>query len=270
MADDGERRMLFDTRGRRKNVIRVVYAVLALLMGTSLFFVVGPVNIGELIGNSASTEASEIFDEQAERIERQIEAEPGKEEQLLVALTRARINGGNARIEVAPGEEVQEVPPDARDEYEKALEAWERYLEKFGEEPNSAAAQLVAGTFFRLAESATSLPAAEENVAVATEAQQIAVAQRPSVGSLSTLAYYQYFNGEFAAGDRTKQRAIDEVPSKAEKKAVEAQLKELRKNAKGFAQRKKQVEKSEEQANPGEGGAGGNPFALPGQQTPGG
>src|SRR5665811_979966 len=273
MADDGERRMLFDTRGKRKNVIRVVYAVLALLMGTSLFFVVGPVNIGELIGNSASTEASEIFDEQAERIERRIEAEPGKEEQLLISLTRARINGGNARIEVVPGEEAQEVPPEARDEYEKALEAWERYLEDAGDEPNSSAAQLVAGTFFRLAESATSTRAAEEDVATATEAQRIAAAERPSVGSLSTLAYYEYFNGNFKAGDEAKQRAIDEVPSKAEKKAVEAQLKELRKNAKQFAQRKKQLQKAEEQLNQqgeGTGPGAGNPFALPNQQSPGG
>ena len=38
--------MLFDTRGRRKHVVRVVYAILALLMGASLFLVVGPFSIG--------------------------------------------------------------------------------------------------------------------------------------------------------------------------------------------------------------------------------
>lgn len=263
MADDGERRMLFDTRGRRKNVIRVVYAVLALLMGTSLFFVVGPVNIGEILGNSASTEASEIFEEQAERIEERIEEEPGKEEQLLISLTRARINAGNAQIEVVPGEEPQEVPPAARDEYEKALEAWERYLEGAGEAPNSSAAQLVAGTFFRLAESSAGLRTIEESIATATEAQRIAAEQRPSVGTLSTLAYYQYFNGEFKAGDRTRQQAIDEVASKSEKKAVEAQLDELRKNAKDFIKRKNQARKAEREAG-GEPGQFQSPFTLPG------
>jgi len=40
---DGERRMLFDIRGRRKNVVKVVYAILAVMMGASLFLVVGPV-----------------------------------------------------------------------------------------------------------------------------------------------------------------------------------------------------------------------------------
>ena len=43
---DGERRMLFDIRGRRKNVVKVVYGILAVMMGASLFLVVGPVNLG--------------------------------------------------------------------------------------------------------------------------------------------------------------------------------------------------------------------------------
>lgn len=269
MADEGERRMLFDTRGRRKNVIRVVYAVLALLMGTSLFFVVGPVNIGEIIGNSASTEASEVFEEEAERIERKLAEEPNNE-QLLIRLTRTRINAGNSRIEVAPGEEPQPASPEAKDEYEQALEAWERYLAKTGE-PNAAVAQLVAATFFRLAESDSSTRAAEENIALATEAQRIATEARPSVGSLSTLAYYEYFDGDFKAGDEAKREAAAMVPSKQEAKAVEAQLKELRKNAKQFAQRKKQLAKAEKELNRqgGEGAGAGNPFALPGQSGAG-
>ena len=53
-AKDGERRMLFDIRGRRKHVLRVVYAILALLMGGSLFLVVGPFNLAELIGGVQS------------------------------------------------------------------------------------------------------------------------------------------------------------------------------------------------------------------------
>ena len=91
----GERRLLFDTRGRRRHVIRVVYAILAILMGTSLFLVIGPVNIGELLGESSSGgNAADVFDEQAERIEKRLVQNPGDEGQLL-ALTRARINAAN-------------------------------------------------------------------------------------------------------------------------------------------------------------------------------
>jgi murein DD-endopeptidase MepM/ murein hydrolase activator NlpD len=255
MADDGERRMLFDTRGRRKNVIRVVYAVLALLMGTSLFFVVGPVNIGEIIGNSASTEAAEVFDEQAERLERRLEEEPGKEEQLLIQLTRARINAGNSLVVVEPGELTRETTPEARDEYEQALEAWERYLAA-AEEPNPALAQLVASTFFQLAESGAGVREVTESIATAAEAQRISTSARPSVGSYSTLAYYEYYDGDFKAGDAAKRRAVEEAGTKQEEKSVQAQLKELRKQAKEFDERKQQAIEAE-QAGRGE---GENPF----------
>lgn len=262
MADDGERRMLFDTRGKRRNVIRVVYATLALLMGTSLFFVVGPVNIGEIVGNSASTEASELFEDEAERIEERLKTEPGKEEQLLIRLTRTRINAGNSQVEVEPGELTQEVTPEAEDEYEKAQAAWDRYLENVDGQPNSSVAQLVALTFFRVAESPSSnIRAIEENVAQAAEAQRIVVEQQPSIGSLTTLAYYEYFNGNFKAGERAKRRALKEANSKAEEKAIEGQLTELRKNAKQFDQQRKQLSEAEKEAPPSE---GGNPFALPG------
>src|ERR1044072_5000092 len=69
-SDSGERRMVFDTRGRRKNVIRVVYAVLALLMGASLFVAVGPFNLAEIVGNGSGGSAAEVLHEQSEPIER--------------------------------------------------------------------------------------------------------------------------------------------------------------------------------------------------------
>ena len=66
-SSGGERRLVFDTRGKRKHVVRVVYAILALLMGGSLFLVVGPVNIGSLVGGGGTTEAAKVLQEQAER-----------------------------------------------------------------------------------------------------------------------------------------------------------------------------------------------------------
>ena len=72
--------------GKRKHVVRVVYAILALLMGASLFLVVGPVNIGELLGDASSTtSASKVLDEQAERIERRLAKNPKNEALLLGA-----------------------------------------------------------------------------------------------------------------------------------------------------------------------------------------
>lgn len=263
MADDGERPMLFDIRGKRKNVVRVVYAVLALLMGTSLFFVVGPVNIGELIGNSASGDPTEVFEEQAERIEQRLEKDPDNP-QILISLTRTQINMGNSQIQAGPGEQ-REITPEAEEDYEAALETWNRYLETETGDPNASLAALVAGTFFQLAETDTSVRSAEEHVEQATEAQRIATEASPTLGSLSTLAYYEYFNGNFAAGDEAKREAEQLARSKTERQSINAQLTELRKNAKEFAKRKKQLAKVEDQLGQGE--SSGNPFALPGSTT---
>jgi hypothetical protein len=247
MAESGERRMLFDTRGRRKNVIRVVYAVLALLMGGSLFLAVGPVNIAELVGDSNTTDATEVLDEQVERLERRVAANPG-DEQLLLALTRAQISAGNSRIELVAEGEVPTIDAEAREDFEAAAQTWNRYLKAAGDEPSATAAQLVAGTFFRLAESSTSLLDAQENVARATKAQKIAARQRPNVGSLSTLAIYEYFNGEFEAGDKTTRQAAAEAPSKAEAKSIEEQMAEFRKRGKQFEKQKKQLAKAQSRA----------------------
>jgi hypothetical protein len=265
MAESGERRMLFDTRGRRKNVIRVVYAVLALLMGGSLFLVVGPVNIAELIGDSNTTSATKVLDERVERLEGRALEEP-QNEQLLLELTRAQIAAGNSQIELVAEGETPTIEPAAREDFAAASQTWNRYLKQAGE-PNATAAQLVAGTFFRLAESSTTVSEAQENVAKATQAQRIAAEASPNLGSLSTLAIYEYFNGDYAQGDKTAKRAAAEAPSKAERKGIEEQLAEFRKNSKAFDKQKKEAAKAE-----GERGkqALENPFGGFGGGVPGG
>lgn len=232
MAKDGERQMLFDTRGRRRHVIRVVYAVLALLMGASLFLVVGPFNLGELAGNGGASSASEVLEERAERIETRLKATPGDED-LWLALARARVNAGNALVETNPQTGAPVVTPEARTQFEAGQTAWRRYLEQT-KEPNPAAASVIAGTYFSLAENSTTFLEIEEQIEGAAETQAIAAEARPSVGSLSTLAIYEYFNGDFAAGDRASREAQAQVRSKAEKKAIVRQLAPYRKNAKRF------------------------------------
>jgi hypothetical protein len=246
--DSGERRMVFDTRGRRKNVIRVVYAILALLMGASLFVAVGPFNIAELVGDGGSSSASEVLDEQSERIEGRLAKDPTNE-QLLLALTRTRIGAGNAQIEPGTETSAAVVPAAAHDDFSAALTAWNSYLEQAGDEPNPSAAQLVAGTFFQLAESgSTTLAEIEENVSKAAEAQQIVAEQQPSVGSLSTLAIYEYFAGGFVAGDKATKQAMALAPSKAEAKSIEKQLDQYRKRAKQFVTQAEKIAKAQPNA----------------------
>lgn len=268
MADSGERRMLFDMRGRRKNVIRVVYAILALLMGGSLFLTVGPFSLSEVFQGGGSSDATKIFEEQSERIEGRLAKDP-TDEGALQALTRARIQAGLSRAEIDPQTgRPGTPPPEARDDFEGALQAWNRYLKQAGDEPNPGLAQFVAGTFFSLAESSESQLETQSSIAVAAKAQRIAAEQRPNVGSLTTLAIYQYFNGEFAAGDKTMNQATAGA-AKPEAESIEEQLAGYRKNAKQFDRRKKQLAKVQEEVGqePGQ-EQSGNPFGGLGPGTP--
>jgi hypothetical protein len=264
---DGERRMLFDIRGRRKNVIRVVYAILALLMGASLLLVVGPFNLGELVGGGTSTSSgTEIFDEQAERIEARLRANPDDPD-ILVSLTRTRINAGRAASEVDPTTGETTVSAKARNEYEQANAAWDRYLKQAGKEANPAVAVLVAGTAFLLAQNSRTYAEAIEYLQDAAAAQRLAARGRPSVGAFTTLSAYEYLAGNKAAGAKAGADAKAHATSKSERKAIDKQLTAYQKQSKEIQKAKKEAEKAEKGRgkesleNPLGGFGGGTPVA---------
>src|SRR3954466_10648056 len=140
--------MLFDIRGRRKHVVRVVYAILALLMGASLFLVVGPFSIGNLLGTSGTASGVKILNEQAERTEAKLRRDPSNEA-LLLSLTRTRIAASKSATEVNPETGTSIVTTEGREELNRAAEAWNSYL-KQTKEPNPSTALLMAGTYFSL------------------------------------------------------------------------------------------------------------------------
>ncbi len=235
--------MLFDIRGRRKHVVRVVYAILALLMGASLFLVVGPFNLGNLAGNGSSTDAAEVLQEQAERTEQKLRRDP-QNEALLLSLTRARMAAANALTEVDSETGLTTFTPEGRQELERGVESWDRYL-KQAKEPKASAALLVSRSYFSLAESARTFAEAVENVAGAAKTQRIAAEAQPTINSLTTLAIYEYYAGNFAAGDRAVKEAESKAPTKAEAKEIGKQMTEFRQRGKAFETQKKEVAREE-------------------------
>ena len=232
-ADGGERRMVFDIRGRRKHVVKFVYAILALLMGASLFLVVGPVNIGSILGNSSSSEsAASQLEEQAEEVERRLRKDPN-DPQLLLNLTRARISAGNSLVAVNP-ETGQPAPTvESQAQLQKASAAWSEYLNQTGE-PSPGGAQLVAPALFSLAQTARTGPEAELNVRAASNAQAIVAKARPSLGSLSTLAIYRYYSFDYAAAAKSRKEATKYAQTKFERENLGNELDEIAKRAHEF------------------------------------
>jgi hypothetical protein len=252
MASGGkdQRRMVFDIRGRRKHVVKVVYAVLAVLMGASLFLVVGPLNVGELFnGSSSSTEAAKPFEEQAERLEVKLQKEP-ENEQLLLALARAQVSAGNSTLSLEPTEDDL---VKAVQHYQLASSTWSEYL-KATDEPSAGTAQLMAPALVTLAERSRSFAEAQRNLEAASEAQQIVAKQRPTLNSLSTLALYTYFTGDFPAAEKAQAEAKKKIHAKFEAEELDKQLKEVRERAEKFQQELKKaakVEKASAKANKG-------------------
>ncbi len=243
MAESGERRMLFDIRGRRKHVVRVVYAILALLMGASLFLVVGPFSIGNLIGGGTTTSAAKVLQEQAERTEQKLRREP-ESETLLLALTRERISAANSLTEVNSETGETESTPEGLQELERGVEAWGSYL-KQTKEPRPNSALLVSQGYFSLALASESFEEAIENLESAAKTQRIAAEAQPTINSLTTLAIYEYYAGNFAAGDKATAEAEAKAPGKAEAKEIGKQMAEYRKRGKGIQEQKKKIEKEE-------------------------
>jgi hypothetical protein len=243
LAESGERRMLFDIRGRRKHVVRVVYAILALLMGASLFLVVGPFNVANLIGGGSSTSAAKVLQEQAERTEQKLHREP-QSETLLLALTRQRISAANSLTEVNSETGATQLTAEGRQELQRGIEAWGSYL-KQTKEPRVNTALLVSSGYFSLAEGSASVEEASENVEGAAKTQRIAAEAQPTINSLTTLAIYEYYAGNFAAGDKAVKQAEAKAPSKAEAKEIGKQMAEYRKRGKAFEEVKKKAAKEE-------------------------
>jgi hypothetical protein len=225
-----EHRMVFDIRGRRRHVVKVVYAILALLMVASLFLVTGAINIGSILGTGASGEsAAQSLEKQAVNIEAKLKKSPGDED-LLASLTRTRINVANAMI-TAGGANEEEV----KQQLALASEDWSEYTAAT-DEPSAGIAVQVSPALFQLAQLSTGGEEALENIKAANEAQKIVAEARPSLNSLSTLAIYSLFAQEYKPAEEALEKAKGFATTKFERESLENQFQKYEKNAKEFGQ----------------------------------
>jgi hypothetical protein len=232
MAGSDEHRMVFDIRGRRRHVVKFVYAILAILMALSLFLVTGAINVGSLFGSSSTSESAvSTFEDQAEGIEKKLVKTPG-EEDLLASLTRARINTANAMI-TNGALESQDRFEELKQQLALVSEDWTKYV-KASEEPSPGVAIQVAPALFQLAEYSSGGSAAEENIKAATEAQEIVSDARPSLNSLSTLAFYRLFTQDYKGAKQALNEATKFGGDKFEREQLENKYEEYEKNAKTF------------------------------------
>ncbi|HEX6667449.1 MAG TPA: hypothetical protein VF081_12730 [Solirubrobacterales bacterium] len=253
-SGDKEHRMLFDIRGRRGNVVKVIYAVLAVLMGLSLLLLAGP-GIGGLGGGGGANndEAVSRIEDRTVKLERELAKEPQNAD-LMAAITRNHLSAANLLAEPSPtGELLPTV--ESRAQLEEASSTWSEYLEATNE-PSIGAAQQMSQALFTLAQYSRSLQEANNNIVAATEAQKLVADARPSLGSRSTQALYTLYTFDYkAAGDALFQ-ALKFANTKAERESLQSQFGEVAIRAKKLEKEFNEAKKAEKQAGAA---GGGNP-----------
>jgi len=251
MAEEPERGMLFDLKGRKKRVIQVIYVMLAFVMAASLLVIGLPGGLNPFGSGSSvvSQDTADLATERAARIEGKLSQDPDNV-RLQEELIRERIVAGNALVEVDGDSQV--VGPEAIEQYDKAAIAWERYLKDVEGTPERGVSQLVAGTLFSLAQGAT-VAQFEANMRDAARAQAF-VAQAGKeefenedgpapTGLLVTLATYQFYALEFGKAEQTRQEALGFADSPDQRKEINRTLDAVKQDAQRVEKALKRIKK---------------------------
>jgi tetratricopeptide (TPR) repeat protein len=213
--------MLFDLRapGRRR-AIKVIYALLAVLMGLGLILfgiggeVTGGLFDGLGIGGGNSTSNSQ-FEERVEDAEKRIQANP-RNAAAWAELARARyqVVTSSENYDQNTGQFTEE----GKQELRGVAEAWERYLELDPKKIDPNVAALMAIVYSE---------AGLDNPKKAAQAQSVVAADRPSSSTYFTLATYYYLANQQREGDLAADRAIELAP-KTQRKQVREQIDQLK------------------------------------------
>jgi hypothetical protein len=255
--------MLFDLSGKRRNFIRVIYAILAaLFLGGFLFFGIGsdaPGGLGDLLGfgTNETSSGTPQFDQEIEDAEERLAEDP-KDEAALSQLVQVRYQAGNNALE--RDEETGQITltEDAETQFSESTDAWERYM-KAAKKPSGDVAAIANQAYAILLQFSDpqDIPQLAEDAVPAAEAYAEA---NPGVGTFATLAQVAYFAGDTETGDAAAAKAAQEVDA-SQRKQLEKDLEAAKEAA---AQLDKQLAKQAEQGGEGEA------FSNPLQDTAGG
>lgn len=217
--------MLFDVRAPgRKRLIQAIYLVLAIvLVGGTILFGVGtglPGIFGGNNDNGGGIDIAKQQQEKLEKVEKQVAAKP-RDQKLLAQLASLRYAAGVSKI----GENVVNLPPEARTEMQKAANAWQRYLDTNPDPIDPGLANKMVAVF---APDALKQPDNWANAqAIVTEAAVAdakARGQKPAVN-----AYLQLLTAQAAAGRKRQAKitadAARSVVPKAQRKELEEAIK---------------------------------------------
>jgi membrane associated rhomboid family serine protease len=193
-----------------------------------------------------------LYEDEAEKIERQLAATP-RNPKLLLSLAQTRVNAGDLRLPVETGQNrwgltpeppQGSLPSETIQQYRKANEAWLAYL-RVARDPNLYMAMVMARRLLLLAGGVQTRSAALAYAEAAAEAQEIVVNRKPTETSLSDYSIYLLFTFDYAAAGKAKREALGLVKTEALRKAVIDRFEAKRKSAEKFKERLREPEGSD-------------------------
>ena len=232
-------------------MVQVVYVMLAAIfllgfVGFGIGVGGGPGGIFDAlgIGNGSSSSGSSAFTQQVQDAEARVQKHP-QDESALLNLARYEYLSGQSQLGAPDSNTGQPVVTDeAAAQFNKAADAWERYV-KVAKKPDPALAGQIAFAYSSIGD-----------FGGAARAQQIAADARPSANVYYQLAIYEYENLDLKAGDAAGQKVVQLSPG-AQKKSAQKQMDQLAKVAKKYVQSQQAASKASGQS-PGQSLA--NPF----------
>jgi hypothetical protein len=272
--------MLFDLQSPgRRNLIKVVYAGLAVLMGGGLiFFGIGGSGGGFFsdVGGGGGGDGGNPFEDQISDAETRLQQNP-QDTAALGELVQLHYQAGSNQILVDEESGAQSLTEEGDQQLREGADAWDRYLkltQKSGQQPAAGVSSIAVQTFSVLADASFSqalnstsgteaLDFANDAVTSwsdAAEAQRILAEAQPAGQAFANLAFFLYRAGDIAGGDQAAAQAGQEAAAN-EKAAIEQQLKQTKKQGEQLTTAIAQLEKQQQQTSEATGGAAGtNPL----------
>jgi hypothetical protein len=196
--------MLFDlSSGKRRRVVQVIYAMLALLIGGGLvLFGIGGGGSGGIldavgIGGDSGGSSNPQYEEQINDYEAKLQQNP-QDTAALIGLAKVHYLSATSSGVTTDQQTGQiSISEDAHSELEQAAEAWQRYLKTDPQRPNANAATNAVQTYQLL-----------NDASGAAEAQQIVADAQKSSAAYGQLAFYLYADFKFKEADAAADKAV--------------------------------------------------------------
>jgi hypothetical protein len=212
--------MLFDLQSRgRRNVVKIIYLWLAILMGGGLILFgigsgAGGGGLLDVFGGGGSDTSVQVSNSE-KRANRAVRANP-QSAAAWAELARARYQTAGLGENYNTAENA--FTESGREKLVTAVTAWQRYLRLAPAHPDAGLARLMSQAYSEVG---------LDQPALAADALEIVTEEQPSAASYAQFAQYSYLADEMRKGDLAAAKAVELAPA-GQQKLVRRQLADVK------------------------------------------